>query len=195
MAAAPAPDAAAFAGHFSLEATRPTAAEIAALAQIVPPATPVYVSAVPTVTRQEIIAAAASLRKAGLEPIIHVAARRLASAADLQQLLSGLRGDADVRQLLVIGGDVDAPGGFADALAVIQKAACVRPASRRSESAPIRKAIRVFRLGSSNPHSMRKLPRQRRRACAFILSASSRSRPNELLPGSGSCAQAALANR
>jgi methylenetetrahydrofolate reductase (NADPH) len=121
MAAAPAPDAAGFAGRFSLEATRPTAAEIAALAQIVPPATPVYFSAVPTITRQEVIAAAASLRKAGLEPIIHVAARRLASAADLQELLSGLRGDADVRQLLVIGGDVDTPGAFADALAVIQK--------------------------------------------------------------------------
>jgi methylenetetrahydrofolate reductase (NADH) len=121
MPAPPAPDAAVFAGRFSLEATRPTAAEIAALADIVPPATPIYFSAVPTITRQEIIAAAASLRKARLEPIIHVAARRLASAADLQELLSGLRGDADVRLLLVIGGDVDAPGAFSDALAVIQK--------------------------------------------------------------------------
>ena len=121
MPAAPAPDAAVFAGHFSLEATRPNAAEIAALADVVPPATPIYFSAVPTITRQEVIAAAASLRKAGLEPIIHVAARRLASAADLQELLAGLRGDADVRRLLVIGGDVDAPGAFADALAVIQK--------------------------------------------------------------------------
>ena len=120
-ATAPAPDAAVFAGHFTLEATRPTAAEIAALADIVPPATPIYFSAVPTITRQEVTAAAALLRKAGLEPIIHIAARRLAGAADLQELLSGLRGDADVRRLLVIGGDVDTPGAFADALAVIQK--------------------------------------------------------------------------
>ena len=121
MPAAPAPDAAVFAGHFSLEATRPTAAEIAALADIIPPATPIYFSAVPTITPQEIVAAAASLRKAGLEPIIHVAARRLASAAALQELLSGLRGEADVRRLLVIGGDVDAPGAFSDALAIVQK--------------------------------------------------------------------------
>ena len=121
MPAAPAPDAAVFAGHFSLEATRPNTAEIAALADVVPPATPIYFSAVPTITRQEVIAAAVSLRKAGLEPIIHVAARRLASAADLQELLAGLRGDADVRRLLVIGGDVDTPGALADALAVIQK--------------------------------------------------------------------------
>jgi methylenetetrahydrofolate reductase (NADPH) len=61
------------------------------------------------------------LRNAGLEPIIHIAARRLASVADLQELLSALRGEADVRRLLVIGGDVDAPGVFSDALAVIQK--------------------------------------------------------------------------
>jgi methylenetetrahydrofolate reductase (NADPH) len=121
MPAAPAPDAAVFAGHFSLEATRPNTAEIAALADVVPPATPIYFSAVPTITRQEVIAAAVSLRKAGLEPIIHVAARRLASAADLQELLAGLRGDADVRRLLVIGGDVDAPGAFSDALAIVQK--------------------------------------------------------------------------
>jgi methylenetetrahydrofolate reductase (NADPH) len=120
-AAAPAPDASVFAGHFSLEATRPTAAEIAELANIVPPATPIYFSAVPTITRQEIVAAAAALRRAGLEPVIHIAARRLAGAADLRELLSGLRGAADVRRLLVIGGDVDTPGAFADALAVIQK--------------------------------------------------------------------------
>lgn len=119
--AAPAPEAADFARRFSLEATRPSATEIAALADIVAPATPIYFSAVPTITRQEIIAAAASLRKARLEPVVHIAARRLASAADLQELLSGLRGEADVRRLLVIGGDVDAPGAFADALAVIQK--------------------------------------------------------------------------
>jgi methylenetetrahydrofolate reductase (NADPH) len=121
MSAAASPKTAFFAQHFSLEATRPSAVEIAALADIVPPATPIYFSAVPTITPQEIVAAAALLRRAGLEPVIHIAARRLASAAALQELLSGLRGQADVRRLLVIGGDVDAPGTFADALAVIQK--------------------------------------------------------------------------
>jgi methylenetetrahydrofolate reductase (NADPH) len=39
----------------------------------------------------------------------------------LQELLAGLRGEADVRRLLVIGGDVDTAGPFTDALAVIQK--------------------------------------------------------------------------
>ena len=111
----------AFARRFSLEATRPSAAEIAALADIVPRGTLLYLTAVPTQSARELVAAAAALRKAGIEPVAHVAARRLASAAALQELLAALRGEADMRRLLVIGGDVDAPGAFADALAVIQK--------------------------------------------------------------------------
>ena len=110
-----------FARTFSIEATRPNAGEIAALAELMPPRTPVYFSAVPTITPQELIAAAALLRKSGLEPVVHIAARRIHAAADLQNLLAGLRGEADVRRLLVIGGDVDIAGPFPDALAVIQK--------------------------------------------------------------------------
>ena len=75
----------------------------------------------PTIEPPELIAAAALLRKSGLEPVVHIAARRIRAAADLQNLLAGLRGEADVRRLLVIGGDVDSAGPFTDALAVIQK--------------------------------------------------------------------------
>lgn len=110
-----------FARNFSIEATRPSAAEIAALADILPRATPVYFSAVPTIAPHELVAAAALLRKAGLEPVVHIAARRLRAAADLQGLLARLHAEADVKRLLVIGGDVDAPGPFPDALSVIQK--------------------------------------------------------------------------
>jgi methylenetetrahydrofolate reductase (NADPH) len=110
-----------FARNFSIEATRPSAAEIAALADILPRATPVYFSAVPTIAPPELVAAAAALRKAGLEPVVHIAARRMQSAAGLQDLLVRLRGDADVKRLLVIGGDVDTPGPLPDALSVIQK--------------------------------------------------------------------------
>jgi methylenetetrahydrofolate reductase (NADPH) len=114
-------DPSAFARSFSLEATRPDSTEIAALAGILPPATQVYLTAVPTIDPGELVAAAAGLRKAGLEPVAHIAARRLAGAAQLGELLAALRGEADMRRLLVIGGDVDVAGPFADALAVIQK--------------------------------------------------------------------------
>jgi len=120
-AAAHMPEPAGFATHFSIEVTRPNAAEIAALAEILPLATPVYFSAVPTIERHELIAAASALRKAGLEPVVHIAARRMRAAGDLRELLAALRGEADVKRLLVIGGDVEAPGPFPDALSVIQK--------------------------------------------------------------------------
>jgi methylenetetrahydrofolate reductase (NADPH) len=110
-----------FAQRFSIEATRPNVDEIAALAEILPAGTPIYFSAVPTITSAELVAGAALLRKSGLEPVVHIAARRMGTAADLQNLLVGLRGDADVRRLLVIGGDVEPLGPFPDALAVIQK--------------------------------------------------------------------------
>ena len=112
---------AAFARRFSLEATRPKPAEIAVLSKVLAPATPVYLTAVPTTDPRELIAAAAGLCKAGFEPVAHLAARRLASAEQLKELLAGLRGEADMRRLLIIGGDVDTSGHFADALAVIQK--------------------------------------------------------------------------
>jgi methylenetetrahydrofolate reductase (NADPH) len=120
-AAVPAPETAGFARNFSIEATRPRAAEISALAEILKAATPVYLTAVPALDVRELAAAAAALRRAGFEPVAHIAARRLASAAQLRELLAALRGEADMRRLLIIGGDVDTAGPFTDALAVIQK--------------------------------------------------------------------------
>jgi methylenetetrahydrofolate reductase (NADPH) len=110
-----------FARDFSIEATRPRANEIAQLGEILKPGTSVYVTAVPTVAPDETVAAASALRKAGFEPVIHIAARRLTSADMLRDLLGRLTGEAGVRYLLVIGGDIDAAGPYADALAVIQK--------------------------------------------------------------------------
>lgn len=111
----------AFAQRFSIEATRPGAAEIAALATTLPTGTQVYLSAVPKADSAETIAAAAGLAKAGLEPVVHIAARRIASADQLTDLLKGLTGEAGLRRLLVIGGDLETSGPYPDALAVIQK--------------------------------------------------------------------------
>jgi methylenetetrahydrofolate reductase (NADPH) len=111
----------AFAAEFSLEATRPGVDEIARLCEILKPGTQVYLTAVPNIDIDELVAAAANLRKAGLEPVAHIAARRLSSVTQLSELLTRLRAEADMRRLLVIGGDVDSSGPFADALAVIQK--------------------------------------------------------------------------
>lgn len=110
-----------FAASFSIEATRPSEADIAAIARLLPPGTAVYLSAVPRVAPAELVATAARLRRAGLDPVAHIAARRMTSTGHLSDLLKGLRSEADMRQLLLIGGDIETAGPFADALAVIQK--------------------------------------------------------------------------
>ncbi len=63
---------------FSIEATRPSAADIAALA-VLERGTRVYLSAVPNRPTEESIAAAIQARAAGLEPVPHVAVRNFAS--------------------------------------------------------------------------------------------------------------------
>jgi methylenetetrahydrofolate reductase (NADPH) len=100
-----------FVQGFSIEATRPSAAEIDVLAALVPRGTRVYVSAVPTRPPQEVLDSAIRLRAAGFSPVPHVAARMFATTAALDGFLAELTGRANVERLLIIAGDRDRPAG------------------------------------------------------------------------------------
>ena len=100
-----------FVQGFSIEATRPSAAEIDALAAILPKGTRVYVSAVPTRSVQEVLDSAIRLRAAGFSPVPHVAARMFATTAALDEFLAQLTSKASVVRLLIIAGDRDRPAG------------------------------------------------------------------------------------
>jgi methylenetetrahydrofolate reductase (NADPH) len=102
---------AAFMADFSVEATRPSDADIAALS-VLPRGTRVYVSAVPNRPADESVDAAARLRAAGFEPVPHVAVRNFASADALDDFLARLAGEAEVRRVLVIAGDRTECGPF-----------------------------------------------------------------------------------
>src|SRR6202140_2615521 len=102
---------AAFMADFSVEATRPSDADIAALA-VLPHGTRVYVSAVPHRPAEESVTAAIRLRAAGLEPVPHVAVRNFASAEALDDFLARLNGEAEVGRVLVIAGDCAEYGRF-----------------------------------------------------------------------------------
>lgn len=116
-----------FMAGFSLEATRPSAEEVAALAAVAPASTSVYISAVPKRPAQEAIEAAARLRKAGFEPVPHLAARGFASAGALDDFLARMSGEAGVVRLLVIAGDHEEPAGeFHSAIEVIDGGALQR---------------------------------------------------------------------
>src|SRR5207302_9456446 len=100
-----------FTRGFSLEATRPSAEEVAALAEIAPAGRRVYVSAVPTRPAQDILDAALRLRAAGFEPVPHLAVRNFAGARALDDFLARVTGEAGVGRVLVIAGDRDQPAG------------------------------------------------------------------------------------
>src|SRR5581483_8058155 len=67
------------------------------------------------------LAALTALSEAGLEPVPHMAARRIGSRAEAQAFLTQAVKRARVRRVLLIGGDLDAPSGpYADAAALLR---------------------------------------------------------------------------
>ena len=112
---------AAFMRRASLEATYPTAADVASLCGALPTGGPVYLSTVPTHDPDDVIEPAVRLRSVGFEPVPHIAARRLRSAVELDRLLSRLRSEAGIGRVLIIGGDRERPAGpFASGLELIE---------------------------------------------------------------------------
>jgi methylenetetrahydrofolate reductase (NADPH) len=105
---------AAFMADFSVEATRPSDADIAALS-VLSRGTRVYISAVPHRAAEESVSAAIRLRAAGLEPVPHVAVRSFSSVDALDDFLARLNGEAEVRRVLVIAGDRADHGPFRSA--------------------------------------------------------------------------------
>jgi len=106
---------------FSIEATRPIAADLEALKLAAPAQTAVYLSAIPTRPMSDLIGYAVAVHEKGFEPVPHIAARNVASAGALDDLLGQLCAKAGVRRLLVIAGDSDrVQGPYASALEVIE---------------------------------------------------------------------------
>jgi methylenetetrahydrofolate reductase (NADPH) len=101
----------AFMNGFSIEATRPSDADIAAL-KVLRRGTRVYLSAVQSKPAEESIAAAKRLRAAGFEPVPHVAVRNFESPHALDDFVARLNGEANVQRILVIAGDRETCGPF-----------------------------------------------------------------------------------
>ncbi len=87
---------ASFMADFSVEATRPSDADIAALS-VLPRGTQVYVSAVPGRPADESVGAALRLRAAGFEPVPHVAVRNFGQRGGARRFPARLHGEADVQ--------------------------------------------------------------------------------------------------
>jgi methylenetetrahydrofolate reductase (NADPH) len=80
-------------------------------AELLPAGTPVYVNHLPRRRIGESLPTLTALAHAGLEPVPHVAARRIASRAEAETFLQRAVHQAGVRKVLLIGGDVADPVG------------------------------------------------------------------------------------
>jgi methylenetetrahydrofolate reductase (NADPH) len=88
------------------------------LGELLPGGTKVYVNHLPRHPLAVALPALEAVRAAGLEPVPHVAARRVASREELRRFLEAAVQGADVRKVLLIGGDDAAPAGpYADSSA------------------------------------------------------------------------------
>ena len=106
---------------FSVGATAPAMAEIAALKPAVPPRGKIHLTAVAGRPYGETIEAAVRVRAQGLEPVPHLSARDIESHAALDDVLSRLTRWAGVQRMLIVGGDSrHAKGPFGSALELIE---------------------------------------------------------------------------
>ncbi|WMT72065.1 methylenetetrahydrofolate reductase [Bradyrhizobium sp. Ash2021] len=106
---------------FSLEATLPNQTELEALRDMLPSTTEIFVAAPPGRPHSRVAETAKRVRKAGFEPVPHIAARNYESAESLGDFVERICGEAGVRRVLVIAGDVDRPAGpYLGANAVIE---------------------------------------------------------------------------
>ncbi|TMJ74561.1 MAG: methylenetetrahydrofolate reductase, partial [Alphaproteobacteria bacterium] len=91
------------------------------IAALLPAGTPVYVNHLPRRELAHTLPALVALSEAGLEPVPHVAARRIVSRAEVEAFLKQAVRLANVRKVLLIGGDVAEPlGPYVDGAALMR---------------------------------------------------------------------------
>ena len=91
-----------------------------ALRDLFPPGTTVFVNHPPSATYRDIVAACTRLRRAGFTPVPHIAARRLTNIEEAVDFLRRATDEAEITELLLIGGDPAWPAGpFRDTLTLL----------------------------------------------------------------------------
>lgn len=96
-------------GSLEMVSHRPGDAE--KIAALLPRGTPVFVNHLPRHTLSETLAGLAAVRDAGLEPVPHVAAKRIGSRHEARVFLERAVRQAGVKKILLIGGDMPEVAG------------------------------------------------------------------------------------
>jgi methylenetetrahydrofolate reductase (NADPH) len=116
----------------SFEVSARDYAAIEAAASLVAPGGRVSITWLPRDDDDDRVGAARALRRIGLEPMPHIAARMIEDEAHLGRLIARLCDEAGVSQLLMIGGDAKQPRGpFAATAGLLASPAFAHPSLRR----------------------------------------------------------------
>jgi methylenetetrahydrofolate reductase (NADPH) len=116
----------------SVEVTPRDAGHLAELAGLLPAGSTVYITALPSADLDELVGAAADIRRAGHVPVPHIPVRGLASLEQLGGLLGRLESQAGVEDVLVVGGSVKNPkGGLTNTMQVLRSGLLERHGIRR----------------------------------------------------------------
>jgi len=111
----------------SLEMSRDAAGEARTVAALLPIGTKVYVNHSPRHSIADSLPALLALREAGLDPVPHVAARRIHSRAEAQSFLERATQEAGVTKVLLIGGDdPQSRGPYEDGAALLREGVLTR---------------------------------------------------------------------
>jgi len=101
----------AFLQGFSIEVMPRTAEKIEDFRALLPAGTRVYIAHIDGTPIDEMVATAARLRAEGYEPMPHFPARIIKDDAMLRDWIARYRGEADVKQGLILAGGVARPAG------------------------------------------------------------------------------------
>ncbi|WP_414612625.1 methylenetetrahydrofolate reductase [Stenotrophomonas pavanii] len=111
----------AFINAFSLEVSAKAMPALRAEADRIPRGTVISIPYLASEDDDARLAAARTVRALGFEPMPHLSARRIGSAAALARFLERAVGEAGVVRCLLIAGDLATPAGpFADSASIIQ---------------------------------------------------------------------------
>ena len=106
-------------GSLEMGAHRPE--DAARIAELLPAGTRVYVNHLPRHGLEDTLRGLIAVSRAGLEPVPHLAARRVGSRAEAQSFLRRAVQEAGVNKVLVLGGDIARQEGpYSDAAALIR---------------------------------------------------------------------------
>src|SRR5690606_38535784 len=106
---------------YSLEMTAKEIEGLREAAPLIRPGTQVAVTFLPGEELEQRVQAAVLVRELGFEPIVHLSARRIESAEQLDWYLGEITTKAKVKRVFIIAGDPpEAEGPYSDSLQIIE---------------------------------------------------------------------------